>query len=167
MRLSVVVPTLGRTDTLREVLEGLCRQRARPDEVVVIDQNGNRDLAPLYERVRSLPLRVQYSPGPLGCGRARNLGLELCTGDIVLFLDDDVSFGDDLIAEHRCAFERYGADGVAGAVRKEGGAPAAAPGWRPAWDSLRKVFWCATVTYPEATPGPRRGHPHGHRAVPP
>src|SRR5438874_10536870 len=116
MNLSVVIPTLGRGETLAGVLESLCRQRVRPDDVVVIDQNGARELAGVYERARSLPLRVHYSPGPLGCGRARNQGLELCAGEIVLFLDDDVAFGEDLVAEHRRAFARYTADVVVGAV---------------------------------------------------
>ena len=165
MRVSVVVPTLGRTDTLGEVLEGLCRQQARPDEVVVIDQNGDRNLAPLYDRMRSLPLRVQYSPGPLGCGAARNQGLESCTGDIVLFLDDDVTFGDDLIAEHRCAFERYGADGVAGAVWKEGGPPAAAPGWNPDVDPVWQLFLRPHVSYPMMALGLSTGNLSVKRAL--
>jgi GT2 family glycosyltransferase len=59
--------------------------------------------------------------------RQRNTALKQCTGDIVLFLDDDVEFGPDLIAKYLAAFRETGADGINGLVLIPNEAPSHAP----------------------------------------
>ena len=101
-RLSVVIPTYNRRDRLARVLAALERQTMPADEfeVVVVDDgstDGSSDW--LATRKPAYALRtLRLSNG--GPARARNAGVEAATGDILLFIDDDVEPTDSLIAEH-------------------------------------------------------------------
>ena len=98
-RLSVVVPTYRRRENLPPLVANLLEQE--PHEViVVVDGNVDgstellRDLAEEDSRLRP----VERPNG--GIAAARQTGLEAATGDVVLFLDDDVVPGPDLVEGH-------------------------------------------------------------------
>ena len=109
-RISVVIPSFNRRQTLERVLEAYERQtpEAPPFEVVVVDDGSTDDTAELLasrhpNRYR-LRHAVQDNGGP---ARARNRGLELARGDLVLFTGDDVEPTPDLLAEHARAHEEH------------------------------------------------------------
>jgi glycosyltransferase involved in cell wall biosynthesis len=108
---SVVIPTIDRYPWLTTVLAHLGRQTVAPHEVLVVDQTpvGRRQevVAP------GLPLRVLVSEVAGQC-TARNLALHACTGDLVLFLDDDDELPEDLIATHLARLAATGADANCG-----------------------------------------------------
>jgi GT2 family glycosyltransferase len=111
MRVSVVVPTYRRPDALRSTLAALLQQDFPRDdyEIVVVDdgsgdatENAVRELAALDERVR-------YEPQPnSGVATARNSGARAATGDLLIFLDDDMLVEPDHIQAHLAARERHG-----------------------------------------------------------
>ena len=106
---SVVVPTYDRLPRLRRVLAGLAAQDLdRPFEVVVVD-DGSTDGTDAYLRSGAPPLPIvastQENQGP---GAARNRGVDLATGEIVVFLDDDVIPDPGLVRAHVRAHERHG-----------------------------------------------------------
>jgi LmbE family N-acetylglucosaminyl deacetylase/glycosyltransferase involved in cell wall biosynthesis len=86
---SVVVRTRNRPALLREALESLRRQTARPAEVVVVNDGGASlgELAAAYRDAFS----VAVEEGRVRRGRsaAANRGLELAASELVAFLDDD------------------------------------------------------------------------------
>lgn len=87
-RISVIIPTLGRT-SLRMALESLKRQLLGGDEVLVVGdgpQPGARKIAKKFGE----SFRYEETE-PTNCwGHAqRNLGMELAKGDYLAFLDDD------------------------------------------------------------------------------
>jgi glycosyltransferase involved in cell wall biosynthesis len=101
-RLSVVIPTFNRRDRLERVLAALERQTtpASEFEVVVVDDGSTDGTSEwLAQRSTTFELRGvrQANAGP---ARARNAGVELAIGEIVLFLDDDVEPVPELISEH-------------------------------------------------------------------
>ena len=101
-RLSVVIPTFNRRDRLARALSALERQTlpASEFEVVVVDDGSTDDSAQwLAQRTTPYGLRVlrQTNGGP---ARARNAGVELARGELVLFVDDDVEPDSALLAEH-------------------------------------------------------------------
>lgn len=101
-RLSVVIPTYNRRERLALVLAALERQTtpAGQFEVVVVDDGSTDDTSDwLKQRSTAYVLRsLRLSNG--GPARARNAGVEAAEGEIVLFIDDDVVPGPELVAEH-------------------------------------------------------------------
>ncbi len=114
--LSVVIPTFNRVSSLRRVLEAYERQEPAdlPFEIVVVDDGSDDGTADTLAewRPRRFQLRFcrQDNGGP---ARARNRGLELASGTIVLFAGDDIEPDRGLVAEHVRAHDRCGDGRVA------------------------------------------------------
>lgn len=90
MKLSLVVPTLGRTATFPTLLESLAHQTLQDFELIVADQNGDDRLVDVLRQDRwPFPVHHVRTPGAKGISRARNAGLKIATGEFVLFPDDD------------------------------------------------------------------------------
>jgi glycosyltransferase involved in cell wall biosynthesis len=99
---SVVVPTYNRVDQLRRVLDAFERQTIPPSrfEVVVVSDGSTDGTDDYLASLDSpFPLRVvgQRNQGPAA---ARNRGVQVARGPIVLFVDDDVVATPSLIEEH-------------------------------------------------------------------
>lgn len=122
-RISVVLPTLGRYELLRPVLEQLRRQTLPALEVIVVDQNDPdaRDHE-LYESFSDLNLRVIFQDRK-GQWLARNAAVEAAVGDWLAFVDDDSEVGEDFLEAHLEGLVRYGADLSTGASLAVIGAP--------------------------------------------
>lgn len=116
---SVVVPTYNRLDMLVRVLDALDAQRgAPPFEVIVIDDGSNDDTRRVMEERAarraaaggtpcSLTFRTQANAGP---GRARNHGVTLAAGKIVVFIGDDTVPEPQFLAEHARVHRESGDD---------------------------------------------------------
>lgn len=90
--ISVVMPTVGRRDSVLRALTALAHQDIPPEEFeVVVSVDGSSD-----ETVRSLetfssPYAIQVVTGPRrGRAGACNAALERAKGDVVVILDDDM-----------------------------------------------------------------------------
>ena len=112
---SVVIPSRDRRELLGRVLESLARQTypsERTEAVVVLD--GSTDGS--AELVRSLPLpyavRLVERPKS-GIGATRNAGVEVSTGDVVLFLDDDIVPEQPCLSVHAAAHAAAAGEQVA------------------------------------------------------
>jgi len=89
--LSVIIPTRKREQALGETLASVLSTDSPAEEVLVIDGDAERSAHPVVEGARgSAPSTLRYLVGPPGSTRQRNLGLRHATGDVVVFLDDDV-----------------------------------------------------------------------------
>jgi GT2 family glycosyltransferase len=104
---SVVIPTIGRPDSLRACLESLAQCSPRAAEVVVVDQSMERATADVVSEFATIGARIVTSEPP-GVGRARNAGLRSARSTTVLMTDDDctvdprwVGIGAALVAEDR------------------------------------------------------------------
>lgn len=98
IRLSVVIPTLGKSPHLRGLLERLQRQTTEFGfEVIVVANIPQQQLRNLVNSMgRSGNGRFEYlETGRLGVNLARNKGLERAHASIVLFLDDDAILEND------------------------------------------------------------------------
>jgi hypothetical protein len=96
-RASIVVPTRRRLDYLRVALNSIAPQAASAGaELLVVDDAGPS------EEARALAGRfgARYEPHkrPLGLNVARNTGVERSTGELVVFVDDDVEVCDGWLA---------------------------------------------------------------------
>jgi hypothetical protein len=114
-RITVVLPTLGRYELLRPVLEQLRKQTLMAEQVVVVDQNDvdKRDHA-IYEEFADLNLEVIFQV-ERGQWLARNAAVEQATGEWIAFVDDDSEVGPDFLEQHLEGLHRYDADLSTGA----------------------------------------------------
>jgi GT2 family glycosyltransferase len=133
----VVIATLHREACLCETIRQMLDSQDTPAaEVIVIDQSDRHDEATraflAAPRPRFAHVQVDYK----SVTRARNHGVRLSTGDIVLFVDDDVEPVAPLIAAHLSAYGDATVIGVAGCVLTPGqsmvAASTLAPGERQA-----------------------------------
>lgn len=99
---SVVIPTFNRCEQLKRLLLALARQDypALAMQVVVVS-DGATDGTNEYLRSFEVPVPTtaveQDNAGPAS---ARNTGLRAATGDLVVFLDDDMVPDRSLVSEH-------------------------------------------------------------------
>jgi Glycosyl transferase family 2 len=122
---SIVIPTRGRPDYLAVALTSIAPQaRALGAEIVVVDDAGpSPALRALVERHGS---RYEPHPAPLGLNVARNTGVRCSSGELVVFVDDDVDVCAGWLQALLDAARRYpDADVFAGPIRArlEGPAP--------------------------------------------
>lgn len=102
--LSVVIPTFNRCDSLKRTLEGLSRQTAPRDsfEAIVVSDgssDGTDEMVTAYARSAPFPLLLhrQNNAGP---SAARNRGIRAASGEVIVFLDDDVEPAPGLLERH-------------------------------------------------------------------
>ncbi len=107
--LSVVLPTYNRRERLHKVLQSLADQDLDEAFEVVVVSDGSSDGTDDDLRSGATPIpvlaRFQDNQGPAS---ARNLGVEMARGDIVLFIDDDVVADRALLRRHLDAHRRLG-----------------------------------------------------------
>lgn len=113
--ISVIIPTLNREISLRRTLECLRLSAFRDFEVLVVNQGGAE--AGLAAGWEGPALRIIPLPRP-NLPLARNTGVLNAAGQLVLFLDDDVTFSPMFLDAHRLAHEAHPeAAAVAGRIR--------------------------------------------------
>lgn len=106
VRFSLVLATVGRTDTLHRLLTSLAAQTFRNYELILVDQNPDDRLGPLLKQwCSSVPcIRIRSA---LGVSRARNAGIEQARGQYVCFPDDDCWYPEDLLQRVSNWFESH------------------------------------------------------------
>jgi GT2 family glycosyltransferase len=106
---SVVIPTYDRRPRLEGVLGALAEQTFDREFEVVVVSDGSTDSTDEYLASGSTPLPVvavtQSNQGP---AVARNHGVDVASGDLIVFVDDDVVPAPGLLAAHVAAHERLG-----------------------------------------------------------
>lgn len=102
--MSVVIPAYNCIQTLPQVVTKLLEQAPIPSdiEIIIIDDgstDGTRDW--LEKMAMECPIGFKYLiQQNQGAAFARNRGIEIATGNIILFLDADVIPSDELIPAH-------------------------------------------------------------------
>jgi len=135
---SILIPTRSRPAYLAVALASIVPQaRAAGAEVVVIDDAGpSPAIQALTEREGA---RYEPHPGPLGLNVARNTGIERSTGELVVFVDDDVEVAPGWLQALLAGARRHpGAEVFAGPIRPrlEGPAPRSCGRERPPMTTL-------------------------------
>src|SRR5262245_1222584 len=93
--LSVVIPTYGRIDSVKALVDALDRQSGINLELIVLDQNPDGRLAFLASSRCPLKRIVLDEPN---VSTARNVGFVQSRGSHLLFIDDDLRPNPDFCA---------------------------------------------------------------------
>ncbi|MFD5916400.1 glycosyltransferase family 2 protein [Kitasatospora sp. NPDC058201] len=90
-RFSVIVPVHKVEEYLVECLDSVLGQGGPDLELIAVDDRSPDGCGALLDAaaVRDPRVRVLHLPENVGLGRARNAGLDVATGDYVVFLDSD------------------------------------------------------------------------------
>ena len=112
--MSVILTVLNERDAARAVLDSLCQQTLRADEVVIAD-GGSRDqtMAVLREYQGRLPLTVVNAPGS-SIAQGRNAAILAASGDILAVTDAGVRCRPDWLERLSAPFGAPGVMAVAG-----------------------------------------------------
>ncbi|MHB8525022.1 MAG: glycosyltransferase family 2 protein [Candidatus Acidiferrales bacterium] len=116
--ISIIIPTKERCESLLRAVRSIANQTVVPSELIIVDQTPGSDEA-REEVLKICPaeIRLKYiwNPEIASLTIARNIAMEQTSGDIVLFLDDDVSLHPDFIERLlSCWAEHPEATGISG-----------------------------------------------------
>jgi len=100
VKVSVVIATINRQLIVRDTVRMLATQDYENSEFVVIDQTAERD-SELESLICELGPKFKYIRlAEPNLPAARNLGIRSTSGEIILFIDDDVEPDADLVSLH-------------------------------------------------------------------
>jgi GT2 family glycosyltransferase len=128
MSISLVIPTFNRSRVLIRSIEMLLAQSVLAHDIVVVDQSTE-----IPEAVRTR-LRAWHESGQIkwvrqeqpNASQARNRGALESSGEVIVFLDDDIEVGPDFVASYQRAFANPEVQAVAGQVLEGNGATVSA-----------------------------------------
>lgn len=112
---SYIIPTMLRQDFTLRLLDDLSLQTYPPTQVVIVDATpqDKRDESLYNPKNFDFELKVIWQQSKGSC-RARNEGIELCTGEYIVFGDDDIRIPADFIENHLRFLQTYQAGGCNG-----------------------------------------------------
>lgn len=91
MRVSVIIPTVGRKDDLKECLRSIRKSnQAALCEIVIVDDMSDKRVRTEPDLYQGVPVRIIRNDKRKGAAQSRNIGAKSASGDVLAFLDDDV-----------------------------------------------------------------------------
>jgi len=109
MKLSVVIPTHNRAETLRKCIEHVGRQRGVSLELIVVDDGSidhTEQVVREFDGVKYLKQPASHQ------GIARNMGAKIATGDVIVFIGDDIFMQQGFLKKHHDRHIRHHAENV-------------------------------------------------------
>jgi GT2 family glycosyltransferase len=98
---SVIIPTFKRPDLLRKLLSSLAAQTTRCSfEVIAVNDAPDDDLSSMELEFSDISVKILNLEGEHGRSVARNTGVRNSTGEVLIFLDDDMTVVENFIASH-------------------------------------------------------------------
>ena len=116
-KVSVIVPCYKVEDLLPEMVESLLAQTLRDIQIILVDDGSPDRTGQVCDEFAARDSRVEViHKTNAGVGAARNDGLEIATGEWVIFCDSDDYLLPDALEKALAEGERTGADVVFGDV---------------------------------------------------
>lgn len=107
MKFSLILATMGRIDEVEMFIKSLLIQTYKNFELIIVDQNNHdkiKEICLLYKN----QINIKYIKiKPRGLSNARNMGMRLCTGDIISFPDDDCEYYEETLHRVHEKFKLY------------------------------------------------------------
>jgi GT2 family glycosyltransferase len=123
--LSAIICTKNRATDLELTVGTVLRQSVLPHELVIVDQSAESSVSRIASLLRdgpagdcrALSLHYIHDPQLPGLTSARNRAMDRASGEILLFLDDDVELEEDFLEELLATYVSHpGITGAAGVV---------------------------------------------------
>jgi glycosyltransferase involved in cell wall biosynthesis len=112
---SYIIPTMMRQDYTLNLLEDLKQQSYTVNQVIVVDATPKEMREESLYNPDDYPFKVKFVwQTSKGSCRARNEAINLCTGDYIVFGDDDIRIPTNFIENHLRLLQTYNADACNG-----------------------------------------------------
>lgn len=122
MKFSLIVATYGEKNKLHELFDSLEMQTNNNFEVIIVDQNKNNNNSELLEEYK---FKSIFLKSEIGLSRARNKGIKMASGEILLFPDDDCRYPNNLLEDIEKLFSNTKIDCLTFKGTDESGKPIA------------------------------------------
>ncbi len=105
MEISIIISTYNRPQDLNSLLKSIHNQSKLPNEIIIIDDSINDDVKDIYiefkNDINKKKITYTYVKNKVrkGLTASRNIGIDQCEGDIVIFLDDDTILDSEYIKQ--------------------------------------------------------------------
>lgn len=97
-KISVIIPTYNEKKVLEKAIESLGEQTYADFEIIIVDDGSTDGTLEILENLsKTLKDFSFYRQKHLGAGAARNLGASGATGEILVFVDADMTFDSDFL----------------------------------------------------------------------
>jgi len=111
--ISVVIPTYGRTDMVKDLLESLYKQEKFQEfEVIIVDSSSSPVNSKIEDMCKSYGAKYIWNSDRRPSVN-RNIGIRESKYDIILFIDSDCIATPNLLSAH---YEKYKTDNIGGVV---------------------------------------------------
>jgi glycosyltransferase involved in cell wall biosynthesis len=98
--ISVVIISCERPDYLTLAVDSVLRQIHQPAEIIIIDDCSKADYQPTLQSFSDERIIYHRSEQRCGANSSRNKGVELSSGKVLAFLDDDDIWNETFLKEH-------------------------------------------------------------------
>lgn len=100
MKLSIIIPTFNESPVISDCLHSLLKQDYKSFEIIVVDDGSTDNTEQIVTDIaKETPRLTVLKQKHLGAGSARNLGAKKATGDILVFVDADMTFDTAFLRE--------------------------------------------------------------------
>jgi len=114
-KVSYIIPTMMRQDFTLNLLNDLEHQTYKPFEVIVVDATPENARDESLYNAHNYSFKVLFKwQTTQGSCRARNEAIDLCTGDYIVFGDDDIRIQPQFIENHVRLLQTYHAEACNG-----------------------------------------------------
>ncbi len=93
MKISVIIPTYNEEKDVENCILSLMSQSSKPEEIIFIDDGSTDKTRDIIKKYPVILLTQKH----LGPGPARNLGASIAKGDMLVFVDADMTFDKDFL----------------------------------------------------------------------
>ncbi len=120
LKISIIIPVYQGGKAFGQCLEHVRRYGSIAHEVIVVVDGQDERSANAADRSGYRVIQLSQNAGP---ARARNVGAQAASGDILFFLDADVALGEDTLLQIQTDFGRSDWDALIGSYDDTPGAP--------------------------------------------
>ena len=89
LKISVVIPTYNRANTIIKAIESVQSQSYSVDEIIIVDDSSTDDTESRLRNVKDDKIRYFFLETNSGAAGARNYGVSQARNDMIAFLDSD------------------------------------------------------------------------------
>lgn len=99
MKVSIIIPTYNEAHVLSNCLDSLLKQKMSSFEIIVVDDGSTDSTVSLLKQLCADHKNVMFlKQNHKGAGSARNLGAKEAKGEILVFVDADMTFEKDFVS---------------------------------------------------------------------